>query len=92
MVSQISQNIKDIKAIYVNVWLYVLSPLRIFAFQSFFANGSLLTNVEKEIYLGFVMTSRNDENDRPTTSKETIGLCMLEVICYSVNSDTVHMM
>ena len=43
-----------------------------FAFQSLFCKGSLLTNVEKEMYLCFIITSRNDEND--TISKETRGL------------------
>ena len=37
-----------------------------------FVNGSVLRNVEQEMYLGFIMTSRNDESD--TISKETRAL------------------
>ena len=37
-----------------------------------FVNGSLLRNVENEMYLGFIMTSLDDEDD--TISKETWAL------------------
>ena len=37
-----------------------------------FVNCSVLRNVEQEMYLGFIMTSRNDESD--TISKETRAL------------------
>ena len=51
-------------------------------FPKLFVNGSLLTNVEKEPYFGFIMTSRDYEDD--TICKEA-RVCMLQVICYWVN-------
>ena len=38
-------------------------------FPKRFVNDYLLTNIEKETYLGFIMTSHDDEDD--TICKET---------------------
>ena len=43
--------------------------LRDLCIPKLFVNGSVLRNVEKEMYLGFIMTSRSDKSD--TISKET---------------------
>ena len=46
--------------------------LRDLCIPKLFVNGSVLRNVEQEMYLGFIMTSRNGESD--TISKETRAL------------------
>ena len=46
--------------------------LRDLCIPKLFVNGSVLRNVEQEMYLGFIMTSCNDESD--TISKETRAL------------------
>ena len=46
--------------------------LRDLCIPKLFVNGSVLRNVEQEMYLDFIMTSRNDESD--TISKETRAL------------------
>ena len=46
--------------------------LRDLCIPKLFVNGSVLRNVEQEMYLGFITTSRNDESD--TISKETRAL------------------
>ena len=43
-------------------------------------NGSLITNVEKEMYLGFIMTIV--AMMKMILSARRLGLCMPEALCY----------